>query len=262
MPHNRLLLGLALLLATSAHAVELPVSGGTIGAPVAAAESTDAEMDALTETLPAEPVTADPWENVNRPIFGFNRRLDKYLLKPVSEGYHWALPESVRDGVGNVFDNLGEPVKCINGILQLDAHKALTHLWRFVSNTTLGIGGIRDFAAEHGLPPMKDSFGDTLQSYGVESGPYFVAPLFGPSNPRDAFGIVMDFALDPFTYISLTGNDTILTGVDIVDQRDQNAVLLDEVYGNALEPYVAMRSAYLQNRVFATRGGKAKQLDN
>ncbi len=250
------------VMAFSAQAVELPISGGTIAAPVATIEPTDPDDASLDMPLETEQLAADPWEGVNRPIFGFNRRLDTYLIKPLSQAYHWTLPEPVRDGVGNVFDNLSEPVKCINGLLQADAEKTFTHLWRFILNTTFGFGGIRDFAGENGLAPRKDSFGDTLQVYGVNSGPYFVAPLFGPSNPRDAFGLVMDFVMDPFTYIAITPYDTQLIGVDIVDQRDQNAALLDEVYGNALEPYVAMRSAYQQNRHFASRGGKIKQLDN
>ncbi len=250
----------AALLACPAGAIEMPISGASMTSPVAAA--TDAEDASLNIPLEDEAVVADPWEDVNRPIFGFNRRLDTYLLKPLSQGYHWALPEAVRDGVGNVFDNLSEPVRCINGLLQRDPEKTFTHLWRFILNTTLGFGGIRDFAGENGLPQRKDSFGDTLQSFGVGSGPYFVAPLFGPSNPRDAFGLVMDFVMDPFTYIAVTPYDTELLGVNIVDERDQNAVLLDEVYGNALEPYVAMRSAYHQNRSYTTRGGKTKQLDN
>jgi phospholipid-binding lipoprotein MlaA len=195
-------------------------------------------------------------------VFGFNKAADTYVLKPVSEGYNWALPETVRDGFGNFFENLGEPVNCINGILQLDPQKSFSAFWRFALNSTFGILGFYDFAGNVGhLPQQKNSFGDTLETYGVDTGPYLVVPLLGPSNPRDAVGDIVDFAMDPFTYITLTPIDNELTVLDVVDQRDQNAVLLDEIYGNSVEPYIAMRSAYLQNKTFVSRNGTVKKLD-
>jgi phospholipid-binding lipoprotein MlaA len=245
-----------------AHAADLPVQDvTTLASPV---KHTTNDDDDLNIAIPAvnEAPFADPWEGFNRPIFGLNKALDSYVLKPVASGYRWVLPEMVREGFGNFFDNLGEPVNCINGILQLNPQKGFSSFWRFALNSTFGLAGFYDFAGQYGhLPHKKHSFGDTLETYGVDTGPYLVVPLYGPSNPRDTVGDVVDFAIDPFTYIGLTPIDNELTVLEVVDQRDQNAVLLDEIYGNSIEPYVAMRSAYLQNKSFVSRNGKTKQFD-
>ncbi|MES2983701.1 MAG: VacJ family lipoprotein [Pseudomonadota bacterium] len=264
LPHTALLL--VFLLASAAQATDLPAPGvitqaspGEPAQPVAPEE--DDELNIVIPTVEAAPVD-DPWEGFNRPVFGFNKAADSYVLKPVASGYHWIFPETVREGVGNFFQNLGEPVNFINGVLQLDPQKAFSSFWRFLINSTFGVAGLYDFAGHVAhLPPHKNSFGDTLDSYGVESGPYLMVPLLGPSNPRDAVGGVVDFAMNPFTYITLTPIDTELTVLEVIDLRDQNAVLLDEMYGNALEPYIAMRSAYLQNKTFTSRDGTTKKLD-
>ncbi len=255
-------MGITLILAPSAYAADLPAPGvATHAIPVEPSKNDDEDFNLQIPGV--EPVADDPWEGVNRPIFGFNKTLDTYLLKPVASGYRWAVPELARDGIGNFFENLGEPVNCINGVLQLNPERSFSPLWRFILNSTFGIAGFYDFAGKYGnLPHKKNSFGDTLESYGVGAGPYFVMPLLGPSNPRDAMGDVVDYAMDPFTYITLTPIDNELTGLEVVDQRDQNAVLLDEIYGNSLEPYIAMRSAYLQNKTFVSRDGKTKKLDD
>ncbi len=227
----------------------------------AANMANDDELDIPVAS--AEVPANDSLEGFNRPIFSFNVTLDKYVLKPVSKGYHWVFPGVVRESIGNVFDNLGEPVNCINGILQLNPQKSFTAFWRFALNSTFGFAGLRDFAGhDAGLIHHKYSFGETLETYGVGSGSYLVVPLLGPSTVRDAAGDVVDTVIDPFTYITPARIDNALTVVEVVDQRDQNATLIDEIYDNSLEPYIAMRSAYLQNKSFVSRNGKIKQLDD
>lgn len=224
------------------------------------ADDNDALYNSLEKTE-IDPSSSDPWEGFNRPSFAFNRTLDKYVLKPVSSGYHWLLPEMVRNSIGNFFDNLGEPVNCANGLLQLNPDKTFTAFWRFTLNSTFGFAGLRDFAGEQGLHYHHNTFGETLETYGMSSGPYLVVPLLGPSNPRDTAGDVVDIFIDPFYYLIPTKTDIALTAGDVVDTRDQNAVFVDELFYNSIEPYSAMRSAYLQHKTFETRGGKTKQLD-
>lgn len=236
----------------------------TVPASAFAVETAEDGDDALAASLVQHSTESgnDPWEGFNRPSFAFNHAVDTYVLKPVASGYHWLLPETVRNSVGNFFDNLGEPVNCFNGILQLNPDKAFTAFWRFTLNSTFGLAGFRDFAGEQArLRYRHNTFGETLGTYRISSGPYLVVPLLGPSSPRDTVGDVVDLFIDPFSYIIPTRTDIALTGIDVIDTRDQNAVLLDELYDHSIEPYSAMRSAYLQHKSFETRNGKTKQLD-
>ena len=52
-----------------------------------------------------------------------------------------------------------------------------------------------------------EDFAQTLAVYGVESGPYIVSPLFGPSTPRHIAGRVVDFAVHPLTWYLQNQND-------------------------------------------------------
>jgi len=48
-----------------------------------------------------------------------------------------------------------------------------------------------------GMERHIEDFGQTLAVWGVPSGSYLMLPFFGPSNPRDAAGLVVDFLTDP-----------------------------------------------------------------
>ena len=88
----------------------------------------------------------DPWEPVNRKIFGFNETVDDYLFRPVAKGYRWVMPDPLEIAVGNVFSNLSDIPITLNNLLQLKFDNALTSSMRVVVNTTAGLGGIFDVA--------------------------------------------------------------------------------------------------------------------
>ena len=52
----------------------------------------------------------DPYEEFNRQMFAFNEGLDKAVIEPVAYGYRAVTNEPIREGVGNVSNNLGEPL--------------------------------------------------------------------------------------------------------------------------------------------------------
>ena len=105
----------------------------------------------------AEPL-ADPFESWNRSIFEFNERADRYVLKPVAQGYDAITPEPVQQGVRNFFNNLGEPVTVINALLQGKPEKAARSLTRFVFNSTIGLYGLFDVAGGMGLERDDEDF--------------------------------------------------------------------------------------------------------
>jgi len=191
----------------------------------------------------------DPIKPVNQQIFSFNLVADKNVIKPVAETYHY-VPEVARGAVGNFLSNLGEPANFVNGVLQLDPELALTAFWRFVLNTTYGLGGLRDFAGENGLKNKDTNFGKTLGRYGLDEGAYVVLPIAGPSTVRDTFGKAVDWVIDPVGFVFTLPESIAQATADGIASRDGDAAIINQFYYESLEPYSATRAAYLQHQAF------------
>jgi len=192
--------------------------------------------------------TTDPFESVNRKIYKVNDTLDKAILKPVATGYKAVAPSPVQDGVRNFFSNINDVIVIVNDLLQLKFAQAASDTGRFAANSTVGLLGLVDVASRMGLPKHNEDFGQTLGVWGLDTGPYLVLPLFGPSNTRDGVGLIGDFTLDPVSYVDPTGIRLGLSGVRTVDTRAnllRAGGLLDQA---ALDPYTFLRDAYLQRR--------------
>ena len=203
------------------------------------------------------PAEQDHSESLNRSIFKFNEVVDNILLKPVAQGYRFITPEPVRDRIGNVSSNLGEPINMLNAFLQGDVQQGFTSFWRFVINTTVGLGGMHDVAKDAGLPYRSEDFGQTLAVWGVGEGGYVMLPIFGPSTLRDTFGLGVDIASSPWTYIPR--DDTASIGVAVgrgIVKREQLLDPIDDIYATSLDPYATFRSVYLQRRDSEIRNSK------
>ena len=60
----------------------------------------------------------DPWEGMNRGIFWFNEKADKYFLEPVAKVWDFLLPGIAQRGIRNAFDNARFPIIFVNNLLQ------------------------------------------------------------------------------------------------------------------------------------------------
>ena len=194
----------------------------------------------------------DPWEAFNRQTNEFNMTLDDYVLRPVTECYVDWVPEPVRDSVSNFFDNLTEPRNTINNILQGKIGDGFVSLVRFVINTTVGVVGLFDVADKMDLKAAPEDFGQTLAVWGVPSGPYIVWPFLGPSTIRESVGSGADIFSQP-TYWAYSNSEdwkygVPLTALSVVDMRSR-LLAADAMLKSAIDPYVAMREAYLNNRI-------------
>lgn len=208
---------------------------------------------------------ADPYEPVNRVIHEGNVRVDRVLLRPLSQGYDFLAPTLVKHLIGNGLSHLDLPNDFANYLLQGDIDRGLNTLGRFTLNTILGAGGLLDPATEFGLPKEGTDFGVTLGRYGVGEGFYLVLPLLGPSTLRDAPSTIVDRGLSPLTYVGFftdaEGIGPALTVTEIIDQRSRNADLIDSVLYESPDSYVTIRSAYLQRRR-AKIAGEEGAIDN
>ena len=201
----------------------------------------------------------DPAEPTMRAIFGVNEALDSVILKPVAKVYKDVMPDVGKRGVFNFLNNLRSPVIFANDVLQGELARAGTTLARFLINSTVGILGFADQATGMGLPYHNEDFGQTLAVWGMPEGMYIVLPVFGPSNPRDAVGLAVDFLVDPINWWAAnTDNEWApfaRSAVRAVDARARNYDLIEDLQKNSLDFYAAVRSLYRQRRADAIRNG-------
>jgi phospholipid-binding lipoprotein MlaA len=198
---------------------------------------------------------ADRWEGTNRRIYNFNASLDRKVLKPVANTYRTVVPVAARHGITNVYSNYGEPANLMNAVLQGKISQAFRTLDRAIINTTLGVGGLADHATELDRPQEREDFGQTFAVWGIESGPYVVLPVFGPSTLRDSFGLAADVFIDPADFArNAAFSPSIYWRIGQIATRiinfraratEQGA---DQLLADSLDPYTLMKSAYIQSR--------------
>jgi len=222
-----------------------------------------AVLVALSACASAQPGENDPLEPMNRAFFEVNRVLDGMFLEPAARMYRYATPQFFRDRVNNFLANLNTPVVLANDMLQGEPYRAEQTLGRFMLNTIMGVGGLVDVGGMVGMPERhKEDFGQTLAVYGVGEGPYLVLPLLGPSNPRDAFGFVVDFAFDPLTYVAPRPISLARFGTETLAFREQNIEAFDEVKRSSIDLYAATRTLSRQLRASEIRNGAPPPIDD
>jgi phospholipid-binding lipoprotein MlaA len=195
--------------------------------------------------------TVDPWESVNRRIFAFNETLDEHVLLPAARGYQFVMPDPAERGVTNFIANIYEFNSIFNSLLQGRPGNAARSAGRFLVNTTMGLAGLIDVATPMGIDHSPADFGQTLYTWGIDSGPYVMLPVFGPRTVRSSAGYFVDtytslpsFAVDrDWAYLFWT--------VEAVDLRAQLIKADDIVSGDR---YIFIRNAYLQRREYFLTG--------
>lgn len=207
-----------------------------------------------------EIIESDPLEGYNRAMFSLNESLDNSVMKPVAEGYREIMPDPAERGISNFFSNLREPFNILNNLLQFKFEEAVSDTVRFGINSTIGILGLFDVASDAGIPKHDEDLGQTLAVWGVESGPYFVLPILGPSTMRDSAGMASEMWIgntvevgntqlfNPTGEITPANAENATVATKFVSKR---ADLLEEkeMADNAsFDNYAFIRDAYLQKR--------------
>ncbi len=209
-------------------------------------------------TLPPNSPRApqDPWESWNRGVYRVNDKLDRAVAKPLARTYVRVLPQPIRTGVRNFFDNLSTTTVMINDALQGKLRASGNDLGRFLLNSTLGLGGILDPATPAGLAKNNEDFGQTLGHWGVHPGPFLELPLLGPSDLRDGPARLVDSYTSPLQYVRNSGVKWGLFGLHLVDTRAE-LLSLDATLQQAYDPYAFVRDAYLSRRAYLVSDGTA-----
>jgi phospholipid-binding lipoprotein MlaA len=190
---------------------------------------------------------------MNRRVHQSNIGLDRNVVGPTAKAYGNVVPEPVQKGLENFSDNFGTPGLMVNNLLQGDVEHLVEHTFRFVINTTFGIGGLLDPAQAIGLAGKDTDFGETLHVWGIKEGAYLELPFLGPSTERDAAGLIVDTALNPLGYVLPAPEKYAGTVAKIatrVGDRNRYGELVDSILYDSADSYAQSRLLYLQNRRF------------
>ncbi len=213
---------------------------------------------AVTDEVYVDP--RDPIEGINRVMWDFNYDvLDKYLLKPVTQGYVAVTPQFVRSGLVNFSNNLSEPGHMLNNMLQGKIDGTMVSLARFLVNSTVGVLGIFDVATAMDLQIEKESFGEVLGNWGVQTGPYLMVPARGPTDIRSTTGDVVDNMMFPLNL--LNSNFTLFSGIVGALEGRARVLSQENTLNSSLDPYAFVKNAYFQNLEFKVKDGQVQQTE-
>lgn len=191
----------------------------------------------------------DPLESYNRAIFKFNQTAYDYVLIPAAKGYNAVIPREFQTGIDNAYNNVLEPGRMVNDLLQLNVNYFWQDTIRLLANTIFGVFGLFDVAKTMGLPRRNQNFGITLAYWGYRYSAYFVVPILGPNTLGNAIGSVTDTLFNPLSYPAVTPAYISWSayGVYKLNQGVSYLPQYQKFMNSAIDPYVAMRNAYLQN---------------
>ena len=202
--------------------------------------------------------TEECFENTSRAIFKFNMALDDIILEPIAKGYN-KLPSQIKTGTSNFTTNIGTLLSIPNNILQGNFKQLGHSVGSFAINTTVGILGFLNPAEKIGLKPNKEDVGQTLGTYGIGTGCYFVLPILGPTTVRDSLGMLADSFVDPFAHVTIRENELLslsgnsidyfsVKGTTAIDFRADNDQNFESLEKNSIDLYSSLKSIYLQDR--------------
>jgi phospholipid-binding lipoprotein MlaA len=198
------------------------------------------------------PPTGDPAEKLNATSYRITQAVDGAVIEPMAYAYRDGLPEPIRDGLGNVVRNLGEPSNALNFLLQGKVGKAFGSLGRLAINSTLGIGGLIDIAGQPGIgiPYRDNGFANTMGFYGVGPGAYLYLPVTGATSVRDIIGSTLDQALLPFLVGKPFSEPEYAVSYFVINGLDERIEVDAELAAirASEDPYAARRDTYLAMR--------------
>jgi phospholipid-binding lipoprotein MlaA len=221
--------------------------------------------------LPNVKATEECFEGTSRAIFKFNMAFDDSILEPVAKGYS-KLPDAIKTGAGNFTSNIGILLSIPNNIMQGNFKELGHSSASFFINTSVGILGLLNPAEKLGFKPHKEDVGQTLATYGIGAGCYFVLPVLGPTTVRDSLGMLADSYVDPFAHITLREKELLgasgntldyysVKGTNAINFRANNLNNFNSIEKNSLDLYSSFKSIYLQDRENKINNSSEKQDD-
>ena len=195
----------------------------------------------------------DPWEKFNRKMHTINTTVDHAMIHPVAVTYVHVIPRPVRAGVSNFFHNITGPSNIVNSLLQGKPSQAGDSLFRFLVNSTFGVGGLFDVATAIHIPDKSNDFGKTFATWGWKNSRYLELPIFGPRTVRDAAGGLAEIPLNPLPASRSVTGQVALRTINVINIRAQ-LLSTDALREGAFDDYRLLRDAWWQRRNYQLWG--------
>ncbi len=201
----------------------------------------------------------DPLSSYNKVMTSFNDFFYMNILRHISKGYSKVVPQFVRTGISNFFDNILFPARFVNNLLQFKIKNAGEELGRFIFNSSFGLAGLMDPAKNRlDWEEHNEDFGQTLAFYGVGDGFHIVLPFLGPSNLRDMTSLVADAYINPLTSTSYKqisykipknfGQTLSIKSFDTINTVSLKQGQYESIRKDALDLYPFLKNVYNQKR--------------
>jgi len=190
----------------------------------------------------------DPFEGCNRSVHVFNENLNRHLIRPVSQVYNFIIPELARDGIYNVGQNLFYPLRAVNCLLQQKYDGIWLETKRFGINSTVGILGIRDQASRWNIPMQREDFGQTMAYYQIQDGCFLNLPFLGPSNGRDAVGMLLGIPCSIHFWLLQGDASWAFSGIQGFNQAAAHAEPLNRFFSSNYDSYLLSKAFYSLHR--------------
>lgn len=223
--------------------------------PAVLAQTADQSELALSDSSPVAPTgtrlyrgpggSSDHFESINRGFWWFNYDImDRKAVRPAVHWYVDTVPAPLRDGVANFANNFEEPNNFVNNLLVWNLRGSFGSVFRFMVNTTVGLGGFIDVASRLGVERNAMEMSTVLGKWSIDQGPYLMYPVYGPSTVRSTVGDVVDGLYFPFSEMTFVMKAARwgLDGLSVRSQMIPQEPMLD----NSLDPYANIRDFYLQ----------------
>ena len=191
----------------------------------------------------------DPFEKYNRKTHNFNKFIDKVVLRPASQLYGNYVHQYFRLSAASFHNNLQEPKRFANHLVQGQFARASGDFQRFALNSTVGILGLFDIASWLGFFPEDTDFDETFAYWSIANGPYIELPFLGPSSLRGSFGALADYTVNPLLILSgPIPNLSFATFeiVNIINTRHEYAQVFDSLLYESSDSYSSSRLTFFQ----------------
>ena len=189
-------------------------------------------------------INEDTNECFNRKVFNFNLRLNKLFVKKIHTLWASLIPNFVIDSLNIAYSNIEYPKRVISSLLQRDIEAVKHETKRFLINTTLGVAGLIDIADKiFKLEMYNEDMEQALAKCKCKCGKFLVMPFLSATTTRDLFGRLLDFALNPTTYIATPIAGAIKAGL-LVNRTAYIQPMIKMVESNFADPYDIARKFF------------------
>lgn len=186
----------------------------------------------------------DKYENFNRKMFNLNRNLNKYIARPVHVIWSSILPKYGIERIQNVYNNIEYPKRLASCLIQKDFAGVKSETKRFLTNTTLGLGGLFDPAKKiFKVDPVNENMDQALCKCKVKSGNYLVLPILNSSTARSLLGRTIEACLDPSVYLA-SPLTSLIKGCFVINKTSYIQPIAKMLESTYADPYDISKKLY------------------